>query len=73
MSHGAILATNVSSWSAALTFVGNNEYPSYNCFDADTTNDGNKIIGNNQINHTKNTQLCKPKQTADNGLETVLY
>ena len=42
---GAVLATNVSSWSAALTFVGNTEHPSYNGFDADTTNDGNKIIG----------------------------
>ena len=42
---GAVLATNVESWSAALTFVGNNEHPTYNGFDADTTNDGNKIIG----------------------------
>ncbi|MEO7996138.1 MAG: prepilin-type N-terminal cleavage/methylation domain-containing protein [Gemmatimonadaceae bacterium] len=42
---GAVLATNVVSWSAALTFVGGHVHQSYDGFDSDTTNNGNKIIG----------------------------
>ncbi|MEO7358944.1 MAG: hypothetical protein ABI120_01355 [Gemmatimonadaceae bacterium] len=42
---GAVLATNVSSWQASLTFVGGTVQQSYDGFDADTTNNGNQIIG----------------------------
>ena len=42
---GSVVATNVQEWHASLLFVGNFEYQSYNGFDSDTTNNGNKIIG----------------------------
>lgn len=42
---GAVLATNVESWDASLTFVGGFVRQSYDGFDSDTTNNGNKIIG----------------------------
>lgn len=42
---GAVLATNVESWDASLTFVGGYVRQSYDGFDSDTTNNGNKIIG----------------------------
>jgi prepilin-type N-terminal cleavage/methylation domain-containing protein len=42
---GAVLATGVQDWHSTLLFIGGNEYQSYNGFDADTTNNGNKIIG----------------------------
>ena len=42
---GAVLATNVESWDGALLFVNGFTHQSYDGFDADTTNNGNKIIG----------------------------
>ncbi len=42
---GSVLATNVEDWQASLLFVGNFTHQSYDGFDADTTNNGNKIIG----------------------------
>lgn len=42
---GSAMASNVDDWDASLQFVGNFVYQSYNGFDADTTNNGNKIIG----------------------------
>ncbi|MBC8089371.1 MAG: prepilin-type N-terminal cleavage/methylation domain-containing protein, partial [Phycisphaerae bacterium] len=42
---GGILATNVELWDASLLFVNNFAHQSYDGFDADTTNNGNKIIG----------------------------
>lgn len=42
---GAVLATNVVSWQADLSFVGGFVHQSYDGFDVDTTNNGNKIIG----------------------------
>ena len=42
---GSVLATNVENWEASLLFVGNFVHQSYNGFDSDTTNNGNKIIG----------------------------
>lgn len=42
---GALLATNVSAWDGALLFVNGFTHQSYDGFDADTTNNGNKIIG----------------------------
>lgn len=42
---GAVLATNVVSWQSDLTFVGGFVHQSYDGFDTDTTNNGNKIIG----------------------------
>ena len=42
---GSVVATNVQEWEASLLFVGNFEHQSYNGFDMDTTNNGNKIIG----------------------------
>ena len=42
---GSVVATNVQDWQASLMFVGNFEHQSYDGFDSDTTNNGNKIIG----------------------------
>jgi len=42
---GSVVATNVQEWHASLLFVGNFEHQSYDGFDSDTTNNGNKIIG----------------------------
>ncbi|MEP6834709.1 MAG: prepilin-type N-terminal cleavage/methylation domain-containing protein [Gemmatimonas sp.] len=42
---GSVIATNVQSFDASLLFVGNFEHQSYDGFDSDTTNNGNKIIG----------------------------
>ncbi|MGV3709602.1 MAG: PilW family protein [Gemmatimonas sp.] len=42
---GYVLATNVHEWESDLMFQGNFVYQSYNGFDNDTTNNGNKIIG----------------------------
>lgn len=42
---GSVLATNVQSWTANLVFVGDFVHQSYDGFDSDTTNNGNKIIG----------------------------
>ena len=42
---GGILATNVELWDASLLFVNNFAHQSYDGFDSDTTNNGNKIIG----------------------------
>jgi prepilin-type N-terminal cleavage/methylation domain-containing protein len=42
---GSVLATNVQEWESDLMFTGNFVHQSYNGFDADTTNNGNKIIG----------------------------
>jgi type II secretory pathway pseudopilin PulG len=42
---GAVLATGLQDWHPSLLFTGNVEHQAYNGFDADTTNDGNKIIG----------------------------
>ena len=42
---GGVLATNVDQWNTSLLFVNNFTHQSYDGFDADTTNNGNKIIG----------------------------
>lgn len=42
---GGVLATNVKNWDASLLFVNNFTHQSYDGFDTDTTNNGNKIIG----------------------------
>jgi prepilin-type N-terminal cleavage/methylation domain-containing protein len=42
---GSVVATNVASWDASLLFVNNFTHQSYDGFDSDTTNNGNKIIG----------------------------
>jgi type II secretory pathway pseudopilin PulG len=42
---GGVLATNVVVWDASLLFVNNFAHQTYDGFDADTTNNGNKIIG----------------------------
>lgn len=39
------MATNVEDFKTSLLFVNNFEHPGYDGLDADTTNDGNKIIG----------------------------
>ena len=41
----SVLATGVQEWHATLLFTGGGEYATYNGFDPDTLNDGNKIIG----------------------------
>ena len=42
---GSAMATNVQDWDASLLFVGNFVHQSYDGFDTDTTNNGNKVIG----------------------------
>lgn len=42
---GAVLATGVTEWHATLLFTGDVEHATYDGFDADTTNNGDHIIG----------------------------
>lgn len=42
---GREMATNVEEFDTSLLFVNNYERDAYNGLDADTTNDGNKVIG----------------------------
>ncbi len=42
---GEVIATGVEEFNVRLLFIDGSEAPQYNGFDADTLNDGNKIIG----------------------------
>lgn len=42
---GAVMANEVEQFQARLLFVSGSEHPTYSGIDADTTNDGNDIIG----------------------------
>jgi len=42
---GAVMANEVEEFEARLLFINGSEHPTYSGLDADTTNDGNDIIG----------------------------